>query len=165
MLELLVEVDGVVEGTHLPVNAHARETLATEIVEKLHILALATANHGCEHVGAPSVAGGKNLVGNLIGRLLLDNPSALGAVRNADTGVQQAQVVVDLGYRAYRRTRVLARGLLIDRYGGRKTVDGIKVGLVHLPEKLARIARKRLNVTALALGENGIERERALARS
>ena len=61
---------------------------------------------------------------------------SFGAVLHADAGVQQAQVVVDLGDRADGGPRVAAGRLLVDRDGGRQPLDDVDVGLVHLPEEL-----------------------------
>ena len=87
------------------------------------------------------------------------------AVRLADPGEQQAQVVVDLGDRADRRARVARRRLLVDRDRRREALDGVDVGLLHLPEELARVRREGLDVAALALGVERVEGERRLARA
>ena len=62
------------------------------------------------------------------------------AMRVADTGEQQAQVVVDLRDRADRRTRVARRALLVDRDRRRQAVDLVDVRLLHLAQELARVA-------------------------
>ena len=77
---------------------------------------------------------------------------------------QQAQVVVDLGDRADRRARVARRRLLVDRDRRRQALDRVDVRLVHLAEELARVGAQRLDVAALALGVDRVERERRLAR-
>ena len=61
------------------------------------------------------------------------------AVRAAGAGEEQAEVVVDLGDRADGRPRVAVGRLLVDRDGRRQPLDEVDVGLVHLPEELARI--------------------------
>ena len=97
------------------------------------------------------------------GRLAGDRLAALRAVRQADAGVEQAEVVVDLGDRADGRPRVAAGGLLVDRDRRRQALDEVDVGLVHLAEELAGVRRQRLDVAALALGVDRVERERRLA--
>ena len=87
------------------------------------------------------------------------------AVRLADPRPQQPQVVVDLGHRADGRARVARGRLLVDRDRRRQPLDRVDVGLVHLPEELARVGRQRLDVPALALGVDRVERERRLARA
>ncbi len=91
--------------------------------------------------------------------------AALGAVGHADAGVEQPQVVVDLGDRADRGARVAGRGLLVDRDGRRQALDEVDVGLVHLPEELPGVGRQRLDVAALALGVDRVERQRRLPRA
>ena len=92
--------------------------------------------------------------------------AAARAVRLADARVEQPQVVVDLGDRADRRARVPARALRCSMaIAGRQALDGVDVGLAHLLEELARVGRERLDVAALPLGVDGVERERGLARA
>ncbi len=42
---------------------------------------------------------------------------------------------------------------------GEQAADVIDVGLLHLAQELARVARQRLDVAALALGVEGVEGE------
>ena len=81
----------------------------------------------------------------------------------AGARVEQPEVVVDLGDGADGRAGVLGRRLLVDRHRGRETLDEVDVGLVHLAEELARVRRQRLDVAALALGEDRVERQDRLA--
>ena len=165
VLELLVELYLLIELAHLAVDAHAREALAAQVVEQLGVLALAAEDHRREHERAAPLAGSEDLVGHLVGRLALDDASALRAVRRAHAGVEQAQVVVDLRHGAHGGAGVLARCLLVDGDGRRQAVDGVQVWLVHLAEELARVAREALDVAALALRVDGVERQARLARA
>ena len=99
------------------------------------------------------------------GRLPGDRLAADRAVRPAGAGEQQAQVVVDLGDGADGRARVAVGRLLVDRDRRRQALDEVDVGLVHLAEELARVGRQRLDVAALALGEDRVEGQRGLARA
>ena len=107
---------------------------------------------------------GQDPVDDLLRGLPLDRRAAGRAVRPAGAGVEQPEVVVDLGDRADRRARVLGRGLLVDRDRGREPLDEVDVGLVHLTEELAGVRRQRLDVPPLALGEDRVERQGRLAR-
>ena len=80
----------------------------------------------------------EDAVDDLLRGLARDHPSAVRAVRHADAGVEKPEVVVDLGDRADRGARVARRRLLVDRDRRRETLDEVDVGLVHLPEELAR---------------------------
>ena len=60
---------------------------------------------------------------------------------------------------------LLRGGLLLDGDGGRQAVDLVDVRLLHHLEELARIGREALDIAALALGIDGVEGERGLARA
>ena len=47
---------------------------------------------------------------------------------------------------------------------GRQALDEVDVRLVHLAEELPGVRRERLDVPALALGEDRVERQAGLAR-
>ena len=85
------------------------------------------------------------------------------AVRHADVGEEQPEVVVDLGDGADRRTRIRAGRLLLDGDGRRQAVDQIDVRLFHLLEELPGVGGQRFDVAPLALGVDRVEGERRLA--
>src|SRR3546814_17928025 len=64
-----------------------------------------------------------------------------------------------------RRARVSAGGLLLDRDRGRQPFDMIDIGLLHQFEELARIGRERLDIAALPIGIDGVDREARFARA
>ena len=136
-----------------------------QLLEELAVLALAAAHDRREHHELGALGEHHHLVDDLLGRLRLDRAAAVVAVRVADPGPEQAQVVVDLGDRADCRARVAAGGLLVDRDRRREPLDRVHVGLVHLAQELARVGRQRLDVAALALGVDRVEREARLARA
>ena len=165
VLVLLVEDDLLLEPAQLAVDLHAREALLAQLLEELAVLALAAAHDRRQHHELGALRKRHHLVDDLLRRLRLDRAAAVVAVRMADAGPEQAQVVVDLGDRADRRTRVAAGRLLVDRDGRRQALDRVDVGLVHLAEELARVGRERLDVAALALRVDGVEGEARLARA
>src|SRR5439155_16347907 len=85
------------------------------------------------------------------------------AVRPADTRVQQAQVVVDLGHGADRRARVARGRLLVDRDRRAEAVDVVDVRLLHHLQELPRIRGERLDVAALPLRVDRVEGKGRLA--
>ena len=107
----------------------------------------------------------EDLVDDLLRGLPGDDVAADRAVRDPDAGVEQPQVVVDLGDGAHRRPGVARGGLLVDRHRRRQALDEVDVGLVHLAEELPRVGGQALHVAPLALGEDGVEREAGLARA
>ncbi len=163
--ELLVErldLADLVEGA---VDLHALVALAQEVGELLFVFALAAAHDRRQHVDARAFRQRQHAVDHLADRLALDRQACRRRIGNADARPQQAHVIVDLGDGADGRARVLRGGLLLDRDGGREAVDLIDVRLLHHLEELARIGRQALDVTALALGIDGVEGKRRLARA
>ena len=163
VLVLLVEHDLLVEPAQLAVDLDAGEALGAQLLELLAVLALAPADDRREHHEPRALRQLHHLVDDLLGRLPADRPAADMAVGMADPRPQQPQVVVDLGHRADRRARVARGRLLIDRDRRRKPLDRVDVRLVHLPEELTRVGRQRLDVAALPLGVDRVERKRRLA--
>ena len=166
MLELLAQRDGLAaELRYLAVDAHTAEALFLQVLEQLGELALPTGYHRCHDKGPLTFAERHDVVGYLVGGLRLDLTPAFRAMGNTHAREQETQVVVDLGHRSHGGARVLAGGFLVDGNGRGKTVDGIKVRLAHLAQKLASIAGKALHIAALAFSVDGVERQRALARA
>ena len=116
-----------------------------------------------QHVDALVLRVGHHQVDDAFERLAGDLASAVRAVRHADVGEKQPQVVVDLGDGADGRPRVARRRLLLDGDGRREPLDEVDVRLFHLLEKLAGVGGERLDVAPLALGVNRVEGERRLA--
>ena len=134
VLELLVEVDLLVELAHLAVDLDAREAVGAQLLEELAVLALAAAHERREHAEARALgelAGAGRRSAATVWPAI--GAAAVRAVRVADAGVEQAQVVVDLGDRADGRARVARGRLLVDGDRRREALDGVDVGLVHLP--------------------------------
>ena len=110
-------------------------------------------------------AEGHNGIGHLLDGLLTDGLTAFRAVGLADTGVEQAQVIVDFRDRPYCRPGIAARRLLVDGNGRRQAFDVIDVGLIHLAQELPGIGRQRFDIAALAFGINRIKSQGRLARA
>ncbi len=159
-----VEQQRLGEVAHLAVDAGAK-ALLVKLVEQVLELALAAAHDGRHHGDALARAEFENALHDLIGGLAGDGPAAVGAVGRAHRGVEQAQVVVDLGDGADGGAGAAAGGLLLDGDGRAEPLDRVHVGPLDLVEKLARVGRERLHIAALALGVDGVEGERALARA
>ena len=164
VLLLLLQRRGIRQGVDRAVDQHAGVALRLQRGEQVDELALARADHRGEHLEATALRHGQHLVHDLLRRLLLDDVPAHRAVRHAGAGVQQAQVVVDLGDRPDRRARVAVRRLLVDGHRRGQALDEVDVRLVHLPEELPGVRAQRLDVPALALGEDRVEGQARLPR-
>ena len=89
-----------------PVHPHPGEPLLGEVVEEGAVLPLAAADHRGQDQEAGALLEGQDPVDDLLGALTGHGPAARGAVRLSDAGIEQPEVVVDLGDRAHRRARV-----------------------------------------------------------
>src|ERR1700683_3974071 len=78
---------------------------------------------------------------DLLSRLAADRTPAFRAMRNADGSEQQAKIIVDFGDGAYSRARAAAGGLLLNRDGWAKSINGIDIRAFHLVQKLPRVSR------------------------
>ncbi len=159
---VLVETRRVGDVDHLAVDPDADEALAASPIEDPVALGLAVLDERPEDEQSRPLGQGEDLVDDLLDRLAFDGV-AVGAVRDADPGEQQPEVVVDLGDGPDRRARVARRALLVDRDGRRQAVDLVDVRLLHLPEELAGVGAQALDVAPLALGIDRVEGEARLA--
>ena len=159
-----VERDVFFERAQLAVDARLGEAARAQRLQLLLELALAAADDRRHHVDARVLRIGHHQVDDALERLRGDLAAAVRAVRHADVGEQQAEVVVDFGDRADGRSRVRAGGLLLDRDRRRQALDQVDVRLLHLLEKLPRVGGQRLDVAALPFGVERVERQRRLAR-
>ena len=131
-----VERNFLVEVVELLVHAHAHETLARQLLEELAEFTLPPAHDGRQDHDALAIVAVAvvavfasammeaticSVVWREIGR-----PHRV-AVRHADRGVEQAQVIVNFGNGAHRRARAAAGGLLFDGDGGAQAFDGVHV--------------------------------------
>ncbi|MNC69841.1 hypothetical protein D3C75_1205820 [compost metagenome] len=91
----------------LAVDPRTDEALGAQFLEHRQVLTLALADHRGEQHQLAALRQGQHLVDHLADRLRLQRHVVVRAARGADAGVEQAQVVVDLGDGADRRARVV----------------------------------------------------------
>ena len=146
-----------------PIDHEPSVTGFPQAVEDVPVLALHRAHHGRDQVDPPAVRTGghgrRDPVDGLRGDLL----TVVGAVRDPDAGIEETQVVVDLGHGADRGTRVATPGALFDRDRRRESLDRVDVRLVHLAQELAGVRGEALDVPTLALRVEGVEGEGRLS--
>ncbi len=158
----LLEAHAFGDLGQLAVDADA-EALLVDRLELIAELAFAAADDGSVDGDAFAGGEGDDSLDDLVGGLARDGAAAVGAVRLADGGVEQSEVVVDLGDGPDGGARGARGGLLLDGDGGAEAVDGVDVGPLHLVEELARVGGERFDVAALAFGVDGVEGERGFA--
>src|SRR5262249_54508765 len=147
----------------LAVDPHANEAALAQLKQLLLVLPFAASNDRRQERDLGPVLGPDDLIGDLLGRLRANRLSAVPAEGLRAARVKQAQIIVDLGDGAYRRTRVIARRSLLDRNRGTESVDRVDVGFSELLEELPRVSGEAFDVPALPFGVDRVERERGLA--
>ncbi len=162
VFQLLVESGDFADVVELPVHLDALEALLLKLCEFLAVFALAAAHDGREQEQARAFVERENAVRHLADGLAFDGKAGCGRIGNADAREQQAQIIVDFGDGADRRTRIPRRGFLLDGDGGREALDVIHIGLLHQFQELARIGGKRFHIAALAFGIDRVEGEQDL---
>ena len=162
---LLVQVERLGQLADLAVYAHPHEAGPARVLEHLLCSPLRLRTTGDMICIRAVLRQRQHGIGYLLDCLAFDGTAALVTVGAAHPGEQQPQVVVDLGHRAHRGARVVGHALLVDGDGGGQALDVIDVRLVHAAQELPRVGREGLDVAALALGVDGVEREGALARA
>ena len=163
--ELLVECRYFGDLVEIAVDFDALKTLAHEFGEFLAVLALAAAHHRRQQIKPGAFGQRHDAVDHLRDGLALDRQSGRRRIGYADARPEQPHVIVDFGDGADRRARIARGGLLLDGNGRRQAVDLIDVRLLHHLQELTRVSRQALDIPALALGIDGVEGERGLARA
>ena len=163
--DIAVQLNIFIQIPHRAINTHARETLRSDICQRLLVIAFLAVDHGGEHLDA--AAGGHilHLVDDLLRALRRHFRAANGTMGDAHASEKQAQIIVDLGHCAHGRARIVADALLVDRDSRAQAFDLVDIRLLHQAQELARIAAQALDIAALALGEDGVKRQRRLARA
>ena len=121
------------------------------------------ADDGEEGVGAGAFGECEEGGDDLVYGVALDDAAAVQAGDGAAAGVEEAEVVVDLGGGGYGGARVAGLVLLLDGDGGGEAVHVVYVGFFDALEELAGVGGEGFDVAALAFGVDGVEGERGFA--
>ena len=130
---MLIERGHLVYVVHLSVNTDANVAVLAYLLQEFRVLALLCPHSRGDYLYA-SIKG-HHPVNYLIYALPFNHPSAFGTVRYAYAGIQQAHVVVNLGYSAHSGTRVIGGALLIYAYGRGQALDVVHIRLFHLAQE------------------------------
>src|SRR5262249_52333995 len=152
----------LVNAVALAVDPHPDKPGAADLLPERVVLLLAFALQRGHDVELRALGQRQHLVHDFVGGLRADPLPARWAVPLAESGVQDAEVVVDFRDRADGAPRALARRLLLDADRGREPRDVLDLRLLHLAEELAGIAGERLDVAPLPLRVDRVQRQRRL---
>ncbi|MNZ98192.1 hypothetical protein D3C78_1174690 [compost metagenome] len=163
MFFLLVELGSFVQLIELSIDSGADKTLRAQLFENRQVLAFALADDRRQQHQLAALRFGEDQVDHLADGLRFQRNVVVRATGDAHAGIQQAQVIVNFGNGADRRTRVVRGGLLFDGDRRRQAFDGVDVRLFHHRQELPGISRQRFDVAALAFGVQGVESQGRLA--
>ncbi len=164
VLFVAIQFDLIVQRMDGSIHAGAGEACLADLLEHGLIRPFAGAHERGENQDAHAFRELLDLVHDLLRGLLDHFPPADGTVRDAGAGEQQAEVVINFGNGTHCRTGIMRGGFLVNADGGGESFDVVHIRLVHLPDELARVRGEGFDVAALSLGEDGVERQRRLAR-
>ncbi len=164
MLGLAVQGRDIGDFIQRAVHFDPGEAAPLQFRQFLAVFALAVAHHGRQQQQACALWHRHHAVHHLGHGLRFDRQPGRRGIRHADPGPQQAHVVGDFGHRADGGAGVLRRRLLFDRNGRRQSFDTIDIGLSHQFQELPGVGGQGLDVPALALGVDRIERQRGFPR-
>ena len=150
----------LVEQDDPAVDPGPDESLGTNGVEHVAVFPLAAADEGGQDHHLLAGAQTHELFRDRLGRLGFEHPAAVGAVRCSDVGVEQPQIVVDLGDGGDGGAGGASGGALFDGDGGREPLDVFDLGLLEPVEELAGVGGERFDVAPLPLGVERVECER-----
>ena len=132
-------------------------TLATHGLKKLSVMSLAATDDRCQNQDfMTGIVVLNHLEQPLLG-VFHHRLACVVAVGLSCTGKEQAQEIVYLGGGTNGGTRVLVGGLLLNADDGAESGYLIDIRTLQSAQEVAGIGRERLDVTALALGEDGVE--------
>ena len=135
MLFLLVQSDSLGKLTDLSVQPDPGKACLGSVAYKFLMLPFLAIYHRCKdsHLGA--VGESVYHIQNLVHRLLVYLPAALGTVHHTDPCKEKTEVVVDFCHCSHCGTGVPVGGLLLYGDGRRKPLDIIQVRLLHPPQE------------------------------
>ena len=153
------------EPVNRPIDTHADKSIFLELRKFLAVFTLALLHNRRHHQNLFVLVASVQIIDNLIHRLRLNYLAALGAMRNAEASKHQAVMVQNLDHRTHRAARVTVHRFLVNRNRRRNPANAFHIRMLHAPNKLACVRRKRLHKAALPFLEHRIKRQTRLARA
>ena len=158
-LRIEFEAGVCLELRQLTVDARADKSLAGQLLQHVAKLALLFLHHRREQHYSRVLRKREQLLDDVARAQPRNRLATFWAMRLADVGKQQSQIIVNLGRSGDGRTRVPTGRTLLDGDRRREALDVIDVRLLKLIEELPGIRREGLDVLALALGEQRVKRQ------
>ena len=162
VLDIFIQFDLFRQFIHAAVDPYPDITASLGALQHLGMLALAASDHGGQQLDLRAFSHVHDLIHHLIYSLLGNLSATLWAVGNTDSRIQQTEIVINLCYRTYGRTRVTVGGFLVNGDSGGQSFDAFHIGLLHLTQELSRIGGQGFHVASLSLCIDRVECQRGL---
>src|SRR5262249_41406487 len=147
------------------VNPNARVARSANLGPNRVILFLATAFDRREYEVLATFWQRHDAVDHFVSCLRAYWDLTVRAIRLPKSCIEHAQIVIDFGDGADRRSRTLAGRFLFNRDRRRQSFNAIDLGLLNLAQKLTSVARQRFDVSTLPFGINCVDRKATLSRT
>ena len=163
----LEAVDAREAGGRQEVAVHAQVGVAARAgpIGQLRVDALAVHDQRRQQADVLPAKLRHQLRGDALRRLRLHRRAVMDAMLHAELHIQQAQEMPDLGGGTHRALAPAARQALLDRDRRRDAIHGVHLGPAGRLHDAARVGVQALQIAALALVEQDVERQRGLARA
>ena len=145
------------EGGHGPVDAGAAVAQPPGRHHHVLVIALAPAHHRAQHGDVLAAVLAPHPVQYPAAGERGDGAAALGAVLLAHLGIQQPQVVVELGDGGHGGVPAPLAEALLDGHGGRNACQHVHVGPGHDLHELPRVGGEAVDVAPLAVRVDDVE--------
>ena len=155
----------LVEMTGPAVREHPDEAQRAEVLHHRRVRQPGHRRQREDHLQPAARHRRQNVVRGRLGRVAPHRGAADPAEAAAHPRPEQPEVVVDLGGGADGGPAADDGIALLDGHGGGDPLEVVHQRLRHALEELLGVGGERLDVAALALGVEGVEGERALARA
>src|SRR5437667_4186250 len=152
-----------INSHHLVVDPNTQVPLLLEKIEKCTRCGLWRNGNPKRDQNILSGAVLQYLVGNRLRALGADFATTIRAESCRDMRPEQFQIIVDLSHGADSRTGALDGVGLLDGDRRGNAANVVHARFVHAVEELPHVGAERLDVTTLAFGVNGLERQARLA--
>src|SRR5579859_1330972 len=133
VLVVFVELGEFVQRIHHAVHPGAGKTGAHVLLGNVLERAFFVGDYWRQYHQAGVFRQSRHLVHNILRRLARDRLAAYRAMRHANAGEQEAQIVVNFGHRGNGAARVAAGGFLVDRNSRTEAVNLVDIRLFHQP--------------------------------
>ena len=127
------------------------------LCKNLCMLPFSSSYYRCQKLNLRPFRQCHKFIYHLIHRLFFDFFPTLWTMRNPNSCIKQTEIIINLRYCSYRRTRITVCRFLVNGNRRRKSLYTFHIWFFHLSQKHSCIGRKRLHITSLPFRINCIK--------